>query len=63
VIEADKPPAEVFDAVRAALDKALGEREEGGGAGSLKPAAGPGEGDADTSSTDDGSGSEALPAD
>ena len=63
VIEADKPPAEVFDAVRAALDKALGEREEGGGAGSLKPAAGPGEMDADASSTDDGSGSEALPAD
>jgi dTMP kinase len=46
VIDADKPPAEVFDDVRAALDKALGEREDGGGAGSLKPAA-------DTEETDD----------
>ena len=63
VIDADKPPAEVFDAVRAALDKALGEREEGGGAGSLKPAARPEEADADASSSDDEPGSEARPAD
>jgi dTMP kinase len=63
VIEADKSPAEVFDAVRAALDKAIGEREEGGGAGSLKPAAGaaePGEGAAG-SKDDEGTG--ALPTD
>lgn len=63
VIEADKPPAEVFDAVRAALDKALGEREEGGGAGSLKPVADPEEADADASTSGDEPGSEALPAD
>ena len=29
VVEADRPPAEVFDGVRDALEKALGEREEG----------------------------------
>jgi dTMP kinase len=28
VVEADHPPGEVFDRVRAALDKALGERED-----------------------------------
>ncbi len=63
VVDADKPPAEVFDGVRAALDKALGEREEGGGAGSLKPSAHPEDASADTSSNDDEPGSEALPAD
>jgi dTMP kinase len=63
VIDADKSPAEVFDAVRAALDKALGEREEGGGAGSLRPAAGSAETDADASSSDGEPGSEALPLD
>ena len=63
VIEADKPAAEVFDAVRAALDKALSEREEGGGAGSLRPAAGSAKADADASSSDDEPGTEALPTD
>ena len=42
VVDADKPKAEVFDAVRIAIDKALGEREDGGAAGSLKPSAGAG---------------------
>jgi hypothetical protein len=49
--------------VRAALDKALGEREEGGGAGSLKPAADSEEADTDASTSGDEPGSEALPAD
>jgi dTMP kinase len=64
VIDADKPPAEVFDAVRAALDKAIGEREEGGGAGSLKPAVGAAEsGEGATGSNDDGAGTGVLPTD
>ena len=39
VVEADRPPGEVFDGVRAALEKALGEREEGQGAEPLRPRA------------------------
>ena len=63
VIDADKPPADVFDAVRAALDKALGEREEGGGAGSLRPSADPAEAGGHAASNDDEPGPEALPMD
>jgi dTMP kinase len=37
VVEADRPPAEVFDGVRAALEKALGERQDGDGAEPLRP--------------------------
>jgi dTMP kinase len=62
VVDADKPTADVFDAVRAALDKALGEREEGGGAGALKSAVTE-EADADATSDDDEPGSAAAPAD
>jgi dTMP kinase len=36
VVEADRPPAEVFDGVRAALEKALGEREDGDGGERLR---------------------------
>ena len=37
VVEADRPPAEVFDGVRVALEKALGEREEGDRTDRLRP--------------------------
>jgi len=37
VIEADKEPAEVFEGVRKALEKALSEREDGAGAQALRP--------------------------
>jgi dTMP kinase len=58
VVDADKPAAEVFDEVRAAIDKALGEREEGNGSGSLKPFAGAAEtGDDQAASSDDATGS------
>jgi dTMP kinase len=37
VVEADRSPAEVFDGVRVALEKALGEREDGEGTERLRP--------------------------
>jgi dTMP kinase len=39
VVEADRPPAEVFDGVRGALEKALVERQEGQGVEPLRPRA------------------------
>jgi dTMP kinase len=64
VVDADKHPAEVFDAVRAALEKALGEREDGDGAGSLKPSVGStGAGEDRVASNDDATGSGAPSAD
>jgi dTMP kinase len=64
VVDADKDPAEVFDEVRAALDKALSEREDGDGAGSLKPSVGAAEADDDAAdSTHDGTGSAPPPVD
>ncbi len=64
VIDADKPSAEVFDAVRVAIDKALGEREDGGGAGSLKASAGSaGSENGEGEPSDDAAGSAAPPAD
>jgi len=38
VVDADKPPASVFDAVREAIDRALLDRQDGKGAGSPVPA-------------------------
>jgi len=64
VVDADKPEAEVFEAVRVAIDKALGEREDGGGAGALKSSTGPSEtGGGAAASNGDETGSDALPAD
>ena len=69
VVDADKPAAEVFDAVRVAIDKALGEREDGGGAGSLKssrvqPGADSSEaGEGPVTANEDATGSDALPTD
>ncbi len=63
VIEADKPPAEVFDAVRAALEKALAEREDGGGTGALRPATGPVDGERAVAPDEDAPSSDARPAD
>jgi dTMP kinase len=62
VVDADKTTAEVFDAVRVAIGKALDEREDGGGAGSLKSSADPAAADG-AASNDDAPGSDALPAD
>ena len=63
VIEADKPPAEVFDAVRAALEKALGEREDGGGTGTLRSSTGPADGELAVAPEEDPPTPEARPAD
>ena len=64
VVDADKPAAEVFDEVRAAIDKALGEREEGDGSGGLKPFAAAAETDDDqAASADDATGSAPPPTD
>jgi dTMP kinase len=64
VVDADKPAAEVFDDVRAALDKALGEREDGEDTASLKSPAGAAEtSDAAGASPDDAAGSSAPPPD
>ncbi|HEX5937193.1 MAG TPA: hypothetical protein VFZ75_05825, partial [Actinomycetota bacterium] len=40
VVDADRAPGAVFERVRAALDKALGEREDDAAAGRLRPVAG-----------------------
>jgi thymidylate kinase len=63
VVDADKPAAEVFDEVRDAIDKALGEREEGDGSGSLKPFAAAETGDEQAASADDATGSAPPPTD
>jgi dTMP kinase len=64
VVDADKPEAQVFDAVRVAIDKALSEREDGGGAGALKSSTGSSEaGEGTVAPNDDASGSDALPTD
>ena len=64
VVDADKPAPEVFDEVRAAIDKALGEREEGDDSGSLKPFVAAAEtGDDQAASADDATGSAPPPTD
>jgi dTMP kinase len=65
VIDADKQPAEVFDEVRRALDKALSEREDGDGAarpdsGTAPDASGAGDGSV---AAEGRTGSEVSPTD
>jgi dTMP kinase len=61
VIDADKAPSEVFDEVREALVKALGERDMGEGIGHLNP--GSGESRKDVAAPSETTGPDAAPGD